>query len=337
VTAERSEQPLLHPERRPRDDVAAAGAPTRERDLGALLDKVGDLDLHLDLPAVRPPMQPMQGSARIRASRRRRGVLGLWLLSAPLLLGAIVSLATGHFGGFLGKFLGWGLIGLGAVLTRRSGDPESEDRDSFERRFSRRLRLPLRTQGGLAVAAGVAVAAVLGLHRPLPVGLAFGALAALAFHLIYRFEPLLAGDKLGAADRESRQVAEALAEAEDRLITIERAARAVGNPELAARLGAIAAEGRGILAQIAERPSDLRRARRFLTVFLEGAEQVSDGYVRTHHHAGSLQLEQNFRNVLVTIEEQFRRQRLRLREADVLDLDVQIEVLKKQLEQEGIR
>jgi hypothetical protein len=30
------------------------------------------------------------------------------------------------------------------------------------------------------------------------------------------------------------------------------------------------------------------------------------------------------------------RQRERLREADILDLDVQIEVLKKQLEQEGI-
>jgi len=147
----------------------------------------------------------------------------------------------------------------------------------------------------------------------------------------------MAGERIPAADRESRQVAEALAEAEDRLITIERAARAVGNPELSARLAGIAAEGRAILAQIAARPSDLRRARRFLTVFLEGAEQVSDGYVRTHRHAGSPELEQSFRNVLVTIEEQFRRQREHLRQADVLDLDVQIEVLRRQLEQEGIR
>ncbi len=92
-----------------------------------------------------------------------------------------------------------------------------------------------------------------------------------------------------------------------------------------------------MLEQIAERPSDLRRARRFLTVFLEGAEQVSDGYVRTHRHADSPELEQNFRNVLVSIEDQFARQRERLRQADVLDLDVQIEVLKKQLEQEGFR
>jgi hypothetical protein len=103
------------------------------------------------------------------------------------------------------------------------------------------------------------------------------------------------------------------------------------------RLTRIAGQGRGMLEQIAARPSDLRRARRFLTVFLEGTEQVSDGYVRTHHHADSPELEQSFRNVLVNIEDQFIRQRERLRQADVLDLDVQIEVLKKQLEQEGIR
>lgn len=327
---------------RPGGGDERAPAPTRERDLSHLLDKVSDLDLHLNLPAANPkgtrPARARRAATAGRsrsgaAPRRRPGVFGLWLLSAPLLLSSVTALAAGRFGGFIGDGLAFGLIALGAVLTRRSAD----DAGALERRFSRRLRLPLKNLGGLAVAAGVAVAAVLGVGHSLPVGIAFGGLAALAFHLIYRFEPLLAGDRLSAGDRESRQVAEALAEAENRLITIEQAARAVGNPELEARLGRIAAEGRGMLAQIAERPSDLRRARRFLTVFLEGAEQVSDGYVRTHKHTDTPELTQSFRNVLVTIEEQFRRQRERLREADVMDLDVQIEVLRKQLEQEGIR
>jgi 5-bromo-4-chloroindolyl phosphate hydrolysis protein len=327
---------------RPAAEEEPAGAPARPRDLGRLLDKVSDLDLHLNLPASRPTDTPQApaGQTATRGSRRhsgrgrrRTGVVGLWLLSAPLLISAVMALAAGRFGGFVGDALGWGLVALGAVLTRRSG----EDAGPMERRFSRRLRLPRKNLGGLAVVAGVIVAAVLGVGHGLPVGIAFGALAALAFHLIYRFEPMTAGEGLSARDRESRQVAEALAEAENRLITIERAAHAVGNPELEARLGRIAAEGRGILAQIAERPSDLRRARRFLTVFLEGAEQVSDGYVRAHRHGDAPELTQRFRNVLITIEEQFRRQRERLRKADVLDLDVQIEVLKKQLEQEGIR
>ncbi len=318
------------------------GRPTRERDLNAVLGKAAELDLRLDLPAVAASRRPGPTGALVTPVRQQRKALAarrpprtfaLWLLASPMLLSAVVALAAGRFSGFLGDALGWGLVALGATLVKRSG----REPDELERRFSRRLRLPLKNLGGMSVAAGVAVAAVFGVGHSLPVGLSFGALAALAFHFIYRFDPLLRGDKLSAADRESRRVAEALAEAEGRLITIERAARAVGNPELEVRLGRIADEGRGVLAQIAERPSDLRRARRFLTVFLEGAEQVSDGYVRTHRHGDSPELTQSFRNVLVTIEEQFRRQRERLRSADVLDLDVQIEVLRKQLEQEGIR
>lgn len=257
----------------------------------------------------------------------------LWVLSAPLALGAVNALAMGHFAGFLGDALGWGLIAGAVVLTRRRLPDQGA---GHPRRFSRGWRLPPGNLAAAALGLGTAVAAIGGAGHGFGVGIAFGALAVLGYHLVYGLEPLRVGERLPAGDKEARAVADALAEAESRLINIERAAAAIGNPELRQRLTRIAGQGRGMLEQIAERPSDLRRARRFLTVFLEGAEQVSDGYVRTHHHAESAELEQSFRNVLESIEDQFIRQRERLRQADVLDLDVQIEVLKKQLEQEGM-
>ena len=128
----------------------------------------------------------------------------------------------------------------------------------------------------------------------------------------------------------------ALAEAEQRILSIERSARAIGNPELRERLGRIGAQGREILGQIERRPRDLRRARKFLTVYLEGAQQVTQGMPRPTELADSRELEQNFRTVLVTIEEVFAEQQKRLLETDVMDLDVQIEVLTKQLKREGI-
>ncbi|MEA3278308.1 MAG: 5-bromo-4-chloroindolyl phosphate hydrolysis family protein [Pseudomonadota bacterium] len=295
---------------------------TRKRDLHELLKYVRNLDLRRDITPD-------------RSTRRAtfRPVL-LWVLSSPLLLSAVLALGAGRFQGFVGDALGWGLVTAAAVLTRLGfADAEA----SRERRFSRRFRLPLKNLAAAALGLGTCVAAVLGVGHALPVGIAFGAIAVFGYHLAYGLEPMLQGALMDARDKQSRRVAEALAEAEDRLINIERAAVAIGNPELRLRLHRIAHQGRGMLEQIAERPLDLRRARRFLTVFLEGAEQVSAGYVRTHRHADSAELEQNFRNVLVTIEDQFARQRERLRQADVLDLDVQIEVLKKQLEQEGIR
>lgn len=258
----------------------------------------------------------------------------LWVLSAPLLIGAVSALGAGRFSGFLGDALGWALIAGAAVLTRRGVTDQGAER---QRRFSRGWRLPLKNLAAAALGLGTAVAAIAGAGHAVPVGIAFGAIAVLGYHLAYGLEPLRVGGRLPASDKEARALADALAEAEGRLINVERAAAAIGNPELKARLTRIAGQGRGMLEQIAERPSDLRRARRFLTVFLEGTEQVSDGYVRTHHHAASPELEQSFRNVLVSIEDQFIRQRERLRQTDVLDLDVQIEVLKKQLEQEGLR
>ncbi|MGE5155146.1 MAG: 5-bromo-4-chloroindolyl phosphate hydrolysis family protein [Bdellovibrio bacteriovorus] len=271
-------------------------------------------------------------SASPKAARPPR-VWPLWVLSTPLLIGAVSALATGRFSGFLGDALGWGLIAGAAVLTRQGVTDQGTQR---VRRFSRGWRLPLKNLAAAALGLGTAVVAIGGVGHEIPIGIAFGALAVLGYHLVYGLEPLRVGGRLAAGDKEARAVADALAEAEGRLINIERAAAAIGNLELRQRLTRIAGQGRGMLEQIAERPSDLRRARRFLTVFLEGTEQVSDGYVRTHHHAESPELEQSFRNVLVSIEDQFIRQRERLRQADVLDLDVQIEVLKKQLEQEGI-
>lgn len=277
--------------------------------------------------------------ATTRPTRRVRPVqaLLLWVFSAPLLLAGVIALAWGRFDGFLGDALAWVLIALAAVLTRRASLASAAPEKRRFRRFGRSWRLPLRNLAGGLLALGTGTAAVLGIGYSLAIGIGFGAIALLGYHLTYGLEPFWVGESPPAQDKESRAVLEALAEAEDRLINIERAAEAIHNRELSTRLTRIADLGRGILAQIAERPSDLRRARRFLTVFLEGAEQVSDGYARTHRYADSAELEQSFRTVLITIEEQFARQRERLREADVLDLDVQIEVLKKQLDQEGIR
>ncbi|MGB5734336.1 MAG: 5-bromo-4-chloroindolyl phosphate hydrolysis family protein [Thiohalocapsa sp.] len=313
-------------------------APTRpRRNLQDLLNRAGELDLSIDnLPQVSdaPDIRERPAPAPEQVVAPPFRPVMLWVLSAPLPLAALMSLGAGQVGGFLGDAVAWGLIAGSAVLTRLGF---ADARSGRERRFSRQFRLPLRNVAAAALGIGTCVAAVFGVGHMLPVGIGFGLVAVLGYHFAYGLEPLLQGSRLTATDKESRAVAEALAEAEGRLINIDRAAAAIGNPELQLRLSRIADQGRGMLEQIAERPSDLRRARRFLTVFLEGTEQVTDGYVRSHRHAESGELEQNFRNVLVSIEDQFARQRQRLRQADVLDLDVQIEVLKKQLEQEGIR
>lgn len=257
----------------------------------------------------------------------------LYALPLPLVPGAISALALGRLDGFLADASALVLLIAGAWLTRRGIRVARAERLV---RFARLHRWPQKTLGGVLTALGAGVAAYFGVGHGLPISLAFAGVAALGFHWTYGFEPLGRPLPFDLSDERARQVAEALGEAEGRLLDVERAAAAIGNPELKARVRRIAVQGRGILGQIAERPTDLFRARKFLNVYLEGVQQVAAGYARTHRTADSLELEQNFRNVLVTVEQAFEEQRQRLLKTDLMDLDVQIEVLKKQLEHEGI-
>ena len=64
--------------------------------------------------------------------------------------------------------------------------------------------------------------------------------------------------------------------------------------------------------------------------------RVTEGYAHAHRSGHTGELEENFRNVLQTIEGVFDEQHQKLLEHDKLDLDVQIEVLSTQLKKEGV-
>jgi len=288
------------------------------------------------VPGQRPAVLPHRLGAplptRFQWFPRWRGAL-LWVLPTPLLWGAVMGLASWNFDKFLADGVGFALFITAAWLTQRG---IRTDDAAPPTRFARLWRWPHRTLGGVLTVVGAAFTAYVAVGHGPALSLAFAAVAALGFHLAYGFEPLGRPRPFGGGDAQSRRVAAALAEAEGRLLDLERTAAALANPELKARLTRLSAQGRGILDQIADRPTDLYRARKFLNVYLEGVQQVAEGYARTHQRTDSRELEQNFRNVLITVERVFEEQRQRLLETDVLDLDIQIEVLKKQLEREGI-
>ena len=65
------------------------------------------------------------------------------------------------------------------------------------------------------------------------------------------------------------------------------------------------------------------------------AQQVTERWAQAPPRSAPPELEERFRNVLGTIETVFEDQRRHLLEDEVLDLDVQIEVLSRQLGREG--
>ena len=276
--------------------------------------------------------RPLPGG--ISGGPRPKGLL-LFALPLPLLLAALTALATGRPSALLACGVGFTLFLIAAWLTRLGARDQERPR---ENRFNRSLRLSPKNAGGMLVGVATGFSALFAVGHGVATSAAFAVVALLAFHLLYGFQAPRRPVAIASDDKAQAKVVEAaLRDAERHLSAIEHAADALSDRALRDSLGRIAEQGRGILRQIADKPGTLRRARKFLTVYLDGVREVTQGYAKTHQVADSAQLDRNFREVLTSIEGVFDEQRRKLLETDVLDLDVQIEVLKKQIEHEGLR
>lgn len=269
--------------------------------------------------------------------RQRLGLRGtlLFVLSAPLAPAAIVALARGDLIGFAGSAGGMALIFFAALLNRRG---LLERLVAPKRRFTRAKRIPFQQLALVLVGLGVGLAAWAGVGQGPLVSVVFAVLAATGFHLAYDVPKLPLPASFAAVPVEVADpvVMRTLGQAESQLLAIERAAVRVGNAELAQRLRRIAEKGRAVLDLLASQPANLHQARRFLNVHLDGAERVAVRFARAHPVLRGGVLEAGFRNVLVQIESAFERQRSSLLQHELSDLDIQIAVLRKQLQQEGI-
>jgi len=164
----------------------------------------------------------------------------------------------------------------------------------------------------------------------------FAGVTLLGCYLYYDFDASARRDDVPLVGITTEELIDLLDEAEDRIEAIEVAGKSIKNVEFKDRLRRITQEARKITAAIEEDPTDARRARKFLKVYLDGAQQVTEGYARMHATGDTEQLEDNFRRVLTTIETVIAEQQQKLKENNVSELDVQIEVLQMQLEKEGV-
>ena len=278
--------------------------------------------------------RPYSRKHKTAARRPLTGGFLLYLFSALLLITLIKSLSSGQTLNFLATTISFLTMLAGAWTIRKGLFYQAE---AASRKWNRSTRVPWKVTGSILVAVSTAVASLFVVGQPLiiAVGTGIGALAGCL--LCYGLDPQYSNpDAVSTLGVTTDEVITALEEAEAKITNIEDAAKNIRELELKDRLGRITAKARDILDVVEEDPRDLRRARKFLKVYLEGTEKVTQGYVKMHPNAQDAKLEDNFRNVLKTIEDVFIEQHEKLMENDVLDLDVQIEVLQAQLKHEGV-
>jgi 5-bromo-4-chloroindolyl phosphate hydrolysis protein len=194
--------------------------------------------------------------------------------------------------------------------------------------------------GAALTGAAVLIAAWWGAGTGPALAVVLAAAAALGCGLAYGLDPRqdkgLAPELARKAGLRTEQVIEAITEAEAKLREIEQTAAGLHNRELTERLARIVAQARAVLAQIEQDPADLRRARRFMVTYLDGTRDVVQKYTRQQQDLADTELQASFRHVLETVERVFGEQEEVLKRNETMDLEVQIEVLRTQLEREGV-
>ncbi|MDO9049086.1 MAG: 5-bromo-4-chloroindolyl phosphate hydrolysis family protein [Methylobacter sp.] len=261
-----------------------------------------------------------------------RGLL-LYFLPMALIPATFIALGKGHLLGILVNAAGFAFYMLAAWCLRKGLQAEHIYAKS---RIARPPKKPLKTIAAVITALTTGMIAWLGAGHSLPVALMFAGVAFLGMYLSYGFDPRDEKKITAAHGYSGDEIQQALDDSSRIIRSIEHANDRIRNTELNQRIERICEVAYSILAEIAADPRDFRRARKFLNVYLDGARQVTEGYAKTHQQTQSGELEQNFRNVLETIESVFREQHQKLLEEDVFDLDVKIEVLTTQLKREGI-
>jgi 5-bromo-4-chloroindolyl phosphate hydrolysis protein len=257
----------------------------------------------------------------------------LFLLPLPLLLAVIAALVADDTGRLalvsaaLAAFWSAGVLAWrGLAQEMRYALGEQADLD----RVPRKLLSAALTTGGAgltALAAG---------HTPMGAA-TFAALGGVGHLCLYGLDKRSRRVSVAQVDGvDVSDVTVQLEQAYQRLRRIDAAARTIAVPEFQTRLARITQVGRDILTKIERDPRDAVRARRFLHLYLDSTERVTEEYAKTHKGLTTVPLEENFRKLLIDMESSFSEQHRKLLENDAVSLDVEIEVLNARLKQEGL-
>jgi 5-bromo-4-chloroindolyl phosphate hydrolysis protein len=260
---------------------------------------------------------------------------GLLLYVLPLLAipATIKALVHGNLPGILINAGSYAAYLLAARLLRHGLIAE---KSYHERRVANPPKWRLKAMAAGVLSMTTLLLAWIGGGYSLKVALAFGLGAFLGMELCYGFDPRKVKTISGDHGFSVEEINRIVSQAESVIAKIENANDKIRDANCNRRLDAICTTARQIVEDLEANPAGIRRARKFLLVYLDGAEKVANGFAAVHQQTDDVETGQNFRELLDDLERVFKEQQQKLLEEDLFDLDVQMEVLAKQLKHEGI-
>lgn len=276
-----------------------------------------------------PAAAPFRNRPAARVSIRARL---MFFLPLPLLfagLGATMRGAAGEMVAELGGYLG---LTLSAWLLNEGLRAEA----AFEARaVARPPALPRKLFAAVLTGVSVFAVGLLSAGEGVVSAAAFGVVGALAQLAAFGLDPMkkkgIEGD-----DFTSERVARAIDQAEALVRDTVAAAARLGDRRLEGRVDRLADQAREVLRAIEADPRDLARSRSFIHVYLRGLRDATVKLADLLARRPDPQAQAQYEALVGDLEQSFATQRAGLLEGNRTDLEVEIEVLRDRLQQDGL-
>ena len=271
-----------------------------------------------------PGNTPTSGGPRSSppsADQRRAVILGLFAIAL------VIPGFQGNPRQLLLSLAAAGALLASAWLTREG----LRAAEAFAARtIARRPALPRKILGagltGLALALGR-----LAHHPDMAPALALGAAGLLLHLLSFGLDPLQDKGTEGLDPFQTDRVARAVDTGEAHLMSMKNAILQAGDRTLEARVARFSETARGLFRSVESDPGDLTAARKFLSVYLQGARDATVKFATLYAHNRDAKARADYEALLTDLETTFAARTTALLANGHTDLDVEISVLRDRL------
>ena len=258
--------------------------------------------------------------------KSKKGTL-LYLFLIPLFLAVILALLQMNIKLFL---LNSVMFGLFFLVLKLSTIGFRQELEYINTTFTKAPKVPYKTIAAFLLGGSTFLSAWVLAEKAFISSLFLGGIAVLGYYLYYGFDPK--EDKLeNLGDISAEFVLETMHEAKSKLANIEEHMDQVKDTLLTSKLKIAVKKADNILEVIEKDPKDIRVARKFLIVYIDGVAKVMDSYVAMDEVDIKHETKEKLYGLMDDLNIRFDKELVRLKNNNQFDLDVHIDVLKDQI------
>ena len=257
---------------------------------------------------------------------QKHGTL-LYVFLLPLFIAVILALLQTNIQAFLLNSMAFALFFITAKVSTKGF---SQEADYVNSTLTKAPKIPYKTIAGFMLGGSTFFTAWIAGGKPFITALFLGSIATLGYYLFYGFDPKK--DKLeNLGDVSAEFVLETINEAKGKLADIESHMDEIKDKVLFEKLNIAVGKAKDILETIQNDPKDIRVARKFLIVYIDGVRKVTDSYVAMDAEDINSETKEKLHSLMTDLDTRFDKELDRLKNNNQFDLDVHIDVLKEQI------